>query len=159
MSSKYSAYYPSKIGVLKITGGETGIDSLEFMEDNPTVPKDVHPSLQACFDQLDEYFNRKRKTFSLKLNISGTEFQKRVWDQLSKIPYGETVSYLDIATRIGDEHATRAVGNANHNNKIPIIIPCHRIVGKSGKLVGYGGGVWRKEWLLNHEKNVLQQGD
>jgi methylated-DNA-[protein]-cysteine S-methyltransferase len=94
-----------------------------------------------------------RKSFSLKLLPQGTPFQKLVWRQLKRIPYGKAVSYADVARAVGKPHAYRAVGSANNKNPIAIVIPCHRVIGSDGKLVGYGSGLWRKEWLLNHEKN------
>ncbi|MGL5348933.1 MAG: methylated-DNA--[protein]-cysteine S-methyltransferase [Peptostreptococcaceae bacterium] len=102
--------------------------------------------------QLDEYFNKKRRCFDLKLNINTTEFRNKVYNELLKIPYGETRSYSDIAKEIGNERAVRAIGQANRCNKIPIIIPCHRVIGKSGKMVGYAGDkIDIKEILLNLE--------
>ncbi len=102
--------------------------------------------------QLGEYFAWARKSFSIPLSPSGTEFQRSAWKALEKIPYGETRNYLEEATMIGNPKAVRAIGWANHNNPIVIIIPCHRVIGKSGKLVGYGGWIERKKWLLEHEK-------
>ncbi|MEE8416616.1 MAG: methylated-DNA--[protein]-cysteine S-methyltransferase [Desulfobacterales bacterium] len=107
--------------------------------------------LKACLKQIDEYFKGKRKEFLLNLEPLGTNFQKRVWQQLRKISFGETVSYGDIANAIDNPNACRAVGNANRINPICIIIPCHRVIGSDGSLTGYGGGLWRKEWLLEHE--------
>jgi methylated-DNA-[protein]-cysteine S-methyltransferase len=104
---------------------------------------------------LEEYFKGTRREFDLKLRIEGTDFQRRVWDSLCGIPYGCTASYGEIAAIIGNPKASRAVGNANNRNRIPIIIPCHRVVGCNGKLTGYAGGLWRKEWLLSHEKKFL----
>jgi O-6-methylguanine DNA methyltransferase len=101
--------------------------------------------------QLGEYFAWARKIFSIPLAPSGTEFQRNAWKALEKIPYGETRNYLEEATMIGNPKAVRAIGWANHNNPIVIIIPCHRVIGKSGKLVGYGGGIDKKKWLLDHE--------
>ena len=102
--------------------------------------------------ELEEYFAGKRKTFTLPLAPYGTLFQMKAWKALEAIPYGETRSYLEEASMIGNPKAVRAIGGANHANPIPIIIPCHRVIGKSGKLVGYGGGLERKIWLLEHEK-------
>ncbi len=102
--------------------------------------------------ELSEYFEGKRKHFEIPLQPLGTEFQKHAWDALSKIPFWETRNYLEEATMIGNPKAVRAIGGANHQNPIVIIIPCHRVIGKSGKLVGYGGGLNRKEWLLSHEQ-------
>lgn len=102
--------------------------------------------------QLDEYFFGKRKAFDIEIELNGTEFQQKVWKELLKIPYGETRSYKDIANLIQNEKAVRAVGNASNKNKIPIIIPCHRVIGSNGKLVGYDGGLDIKEKLLKFEQ-------
>ncbi|NLK00335.1 MAG: methylated-DNA--[protein]-cysteine S-methyltransferase [Clostridia bacterium] len=110
------------------------------------------PLLQRAAQQLDEYFNGKRKNFDLPLAPQGTEFQKKVWGALLEIPYGETRSYKDIAIQIENPKAFRAVGMANNRNPISIIIPCHRVVGHNGRLVGYGGGLPMKEYLLDLEK-------
>jgi len=150
---EYKAYYSSKIGLLEIVGAADSIKFITFVETEKQVEQvDLSPVVAACLTQLDEYFQGERQTFSLKLAPEGTEFQKTVWCQVATIPYGETASYVDIAKAIGNEKAVRAVGAANGQNKIVIIIPCHRVIGHNGKLIGYGGGVWRKEWLLNHER-------
>jgi len=125
------------------------------VEDAEASAGEIPPCLQECVRQLEEYFQGQRRAFSLKLLPRGTEFQQRVWAQLLKVPYGSTASYRDIALALGDADAVRAVGSANGKNPISIIIPCHRIIGSDGKLIGYGGGVWRKEWLLRHERGVL----
>lgn len=151
MDKMCTAYYKSPIGVIEIKGNDEGIVSLYYLEKD-TVSFETPDCLAECVKQLDEYFKGTRKNFSLKLNVSGTDFRKKVWQKLQDIPYGETCSYLDIAKAIGDEKAVRAVGGANHNNSINIIIPCHRVIGSSGNLTGYGGGLWRKNWLLKHEK-------
>lgn len=150
----HKAYYMSKIGMLKICGNEEGISLISFIENKDikeTPLEKIHPSLINCINQLNLYFEGKLKEFDVKLNIEGTEFQKKVWKELMKIPYGKTVSYLDIAKAIGNEKAVRAVGGANNKNKLPIIIPCHRVIGKNGSLIGYTGGLPKKEWLLKHE--------
>lgn len=152
MDKIYTTYYKSPIGPIEIKGNAKGISSLYFLEEDK-VCLDTPDCLIECVKQLDEYFKGIRKDFSLKLNINGTEFRKKVWQKLQNIPYGETCSYLDIAKSIGNEKAVRAVGGANHNNNISIIIPCHRVIGSSGNLTGYGGGLWRKDWLLKHEKS------
>ena len=108
--------------------------------------------IKACFRQLKEYFEGKRKEFNVPIEAKGTEFQNKVWKALLDIPYGETRSYKDIAIAIGNEKACRAIGMANNKNPISIIIPCHRVVGSNGKLIGYGGGLDKKEKLLNIEK-------
>lgn len=152
----YKAYYSSPIGFLEISGNEEGILSVLFIDEwkNEKSVK-VHPSLKECLYQLDEYFKGIRKEFGLKLNPKGTAFQQNVWNKLLTVPFGKTASYLEISKLLGDPNATRAVGNANGNNPVAIIVPCHRIIGSSGKLVGYAGGLSRKEWLLTHEKNIL----
>lgn len=109
-------------------------------------------TLKNAYCELDEYFNRKRKSFDIKLNLKGTEFQKNVWYELMKIPYGETRSYCDIAKNIKKPLAYRAVGLANNKNPLPIIIPCHRVIGKNGCLTGYRDGLHLKQFLLNLEK-------
>jgi methylated-DNA-[protein]-cysteine S-methyltransferase len=150
----YTAYYLSPIGLIEITGNEEGIATLYFVDERKHNSMKVHSSLKECVQQLEEYFKGLRKEFGLKLNPKGTDFQKRVWEKLAELPFGRTVSYLDISIMLGDANATRAVGNANGSNPISIIVPCHRVIGVNGKLVGYGGGLWRKEWLLNHEKSI-----
>ena len=112
----------------------------------------VQPTiLKETESQLKEYFAGDRKHFNLRLAPEGTEFQQKIWQLVEKVPFGETSSYLDIAKQSGSEKNTRAVGLANGKNPIPIIIPCHRIIGSSGKLTGYAGGLERKRWLLKHE--------
>jgi methylated-DNA-[protein]-cysteine S-methyltransferase len=109
--------------------------------------------LAECFSQLDEYFKGERREFTFPYILEGTIFQKNVWNALTGILYANTGSYKDIAVTIGNEKAIRAVGSANGRNKLSIVIPCHRIIGSNGKLTGYAGGLWRKEWLLQHERN------
>ncbi|KGM94716.1 cysteine methyltransferase [Clostridium novyi A str. 4552] len=151
MINLYELYYSSPIGILKIKSTKYEILSLEFVQEKFFNKENIN-ILKEASKQLDEYFKGSRKEFDLNIRLEGTEFQKKVWNELLKIPYGEVVTYKDIATRIGNEKAVRAVGNANNKNKIPIIVPCHRVVGSNGKLVGYLGGLDKKIWLLNHEK-------
>ena len=113
---------------------------------------DVPLLLKKCCKQLDEYFSGKRKTFDVPLDAKGTKFQKQVWRELQKIPFGKTLSYGDIAKKIKNPKASRAVGGANNKNPIAIVVPCHRVIGANGKLVGYAGGLHRKAWLLKHER-------
>jgi methylated-DNA-[protein]-cysteine S-methyltransferase len=155
MNKQHKAYYRSEIGLIEIIGTEEGVLSLDFLEEGSMDNHEVHPCLEKCVQQLDEYFRGTRREFSLDVILQGTAFQKNVWNQLMKIPFGETVSYKDIASSIGNTKAVRAVGNANGKNRIAIIIPCHRVIGSNGTLVGYASGVWRKEWLLKHERDVL----
>lgn len=147
----YKTYYDSPIGAIEITATESGILSLDFVDEMKKF-NDIPQILKDCLTELDEYFKGERKEFTINCELSGTDFQKKVWKALEEIPFGKTMSYKEIAEKIGNPKAVRAVGSANHNNKIAIIIPCHRVIGSSGKLTGYAGGLWRKEWLLNHEK-------
>ena len=154
MNELYKAYYQSEIGLIELTATESAIKALKFVEPEPGSPADevaIPDILKICLNQLDEYFHAKRRQFVLSLSPDGTPFQKEVWQQLLSVPYGATASYLEIALAIGNPKAVRAVGGANGRNPISIIIPCHRVIGSNGKLTGYGGGLWRKEWLLNHE--------
>ena len=148
----YKTYYKSPIGPIEISGMQDSILSVDFVEDMLPGDTDLPFCLKTCRKQIDEYFNGNRKEFLLKLDPQGTKFQRMVWQQLEKIPYGAVVSYSEIASIIGKPKAFRAVGSANGRNPIAIIIPCHRVVGSDGSLTGYGGGLWRKEWLLKHEK-------
>lgn len=147
----YSIYYKSPIGLIKISSTHDSIVSLSFVENEDTMLDNFPEILNAAIKQLDEYFKGFRKEFNLKLKLDGTDFQKKVWYELTKIPYGRVVSYGYIAKSIANKNASRAVGNANNKNKIAIIIPCHRVIGSNGKLVGYAGGLDKKQWLLNHE--------
>ncbi len=157
--NEYKAYYESEIGLIEVISTATAIKSLYFIEpeekNDPAMGEESPQVLTDCMAQLDEYFKGERKDFSLPLEPEGTTFQESVWHQLSHIPFGETVSYLDIARAIDNDKAVRAVGAANGQNPISIILPCHRVIGSNGKLIGYGGGLWRKEWLLNHEGVVV----
>jgi len=116
------------------------------------ISKGKSPVFSNLRNELDEYFAGKRKEFTILLSFSGTEFQKRVWDELLKIPFGTTRSYKEQSVALGKAESVRAVANANGMNKISIIVPCHRVIGEDGHLTGYGGGLWRKRWLLDHEK-------
>ena len=147
----YFAYYGSPIGIIKICSDDTFIVSCSFVE-NKEIETEMPKILEKALKQIDEYFQKKRTSFDLLLAPKGTEFQQQVWLGLLKIQYGETISYKELASRISKENAIRAVGNANGKNPISIIIPCHRVIGSDGKLVGYGGGMERKLWLLNFEK-------
>ena len=114
--------------------------------------ENLNSVLVQCKQELLEYFAGKRKEFSVPFRQAGTEFQQKVWNELLKIPYGKTVSYNFIAESLGDKKSIRAVGASNGKNQISIIVPCHRVIGSDGSLTGYAGGLWRKKWLLNHEK-------
>lgn len=145
------------LGKAKIEGNFDGISSVVVLNDNVQVSQIIPEELQDCATQLEEYFNGERKQFSLKLNPMGTDFQKKVWSELVKIPYGKTISYLDLSKKLGDVKAIRAVANANGKNPIWIIVPCHRVIGTDGSLTGYAGGLHRKKWLIEHESPYKQQ--
>jgi methylated-DNA-[protein]-cysteine S-methyltransferase len=149
----YTAIYKSPLGAIEIVGTRDRIVSLEFADQEQQSDVDLPFCLKDGLEQIDEYFSGERKDFSLRLDPPGTEFQKSVWRQLEKVPYGSLTSYGKIAAIMGKPTASRAVGSANGKNPIAIIIPCHRVVASDGNLTGYGGGLWRKEWLIRHEKD------
>ena len=150
-------YYNSPIGLIELQAYKEELLSLNFQSEKRYQEAETSV-LSAAREQLDQYFEGLRKKFNLPLKIEGTDFQKSVWRQLREIPYGDTLSYKEVAEAIGNDKAYRAVGNANNKNDIPIIIPCHRVTASSGKIGGYGAGVWRKRWLLKHEKSINDKG-
>ncbi|WP_243900742.1 methylated-DNA--[protein]-cysteine S-methyltransferase [Glycomyces niveus] len=145
----------SPLGLMAVSAVDAGVTyvhmGVEEMKD-AWGPEEATPVLGAAVDQLEAYFAGDLKDFDLPLAAAGTAFQHKVWKELCRIPYGETVSYMDIAERIGDRKAVRAVGLANGRNPIAIVVPCHRVIGANGKLTGYAGGLWRKERLLSLER-------
>ncbi len=145
------------LGVAKISGDIEGIASVSILNSNETISDIIPEELQDCVYQLQEYFQRSRNTFNLKLNPQGTDFQKNIWRLLQTIPFGKTLSYLDLSKQFGDTKAIRAVAAANGKNPLWIIIPCHRVIGSDGSLTGYAGGLHRKQWLLEHESPYKQQ--
>lgn len=149
-------YFNTKIGEIGIEENGTAITKVYFVNDDlkkEIVRKKETTLIKEAIKQINEYLEGKRDSFDLLLEPEGTEFQKKVWNVLKEIPYGETRSYGEIAKTIGNEKASRAVGMANNKNPIMIIIPCHRVIGANGKLVGYSGGIDIKEKLLNLEKD------
>lgn len=152
----YKTYFKSPLGPIEIIGGPDCILEINFVEDMLPVATELTFCVKECVKQIDEYFRGKRRDFFLNLKPKGTDFQKSVWRQLEKIPYGETSSYGQIAETIGNPNACRAVGSANGKNPIAVIIPCHRVIGSDGSLTGYGGGLWRKRWLIGFEKGEVQ---
>jgi methylated-DNA-[protein]-cysteine S-methyltransferase len=145
-----TAIISTPVGFIEIKGDEAGIVSILFF-DKAQPTSETPQLLKECIDQLQEYFAGKRREFSIKINPQGTEFQKKVWNELRKIPYGTTITYKELAIRLGDVLCIRAAGTANGKNKINIIIPCHRVIGSDGSLTGYGGGLPRKRFLLQYE--------
>jgi len=152
----YIDYFDSPLGLIEFTSTEEGIAHVIFCGEQIEMKK-PNKITDLCKQQLTEYFCGERKMFDLPLDPKGTEFQKNVWRCLSMIPFGETVSYLDIAKMVNQPKGSQAVGGANGRNPISIIVPCHRVVGSNGSLTGYAGGIERKLWLLNHEGIELKQ--
>jgi methylated-DNA-[protein]-cysteine S-methyltransferase len=157
-------YYNSPIGSILIECSERGISKLVFADEMTshgnsagtafsTGVANEMTSLAAfrAVSQLDEYFSKNRRIFDLPLDLKGTPFQLRVWNELLNIPFGQTITYKELAIRLGDVKAIRAAGTANGANPVSIIVPCHRVIGSDGSLTGYAGGLWRKKWLLEHE--------
>lgn len=151
----YTTCYRSEIGPFEIIGTHIGIMTIKFNTDPLVTDNNLPASMLECLRQLEDYFKGRRQKFDVPLVLEGTDFQKAVWRQLKKIPFGQTASYGDVTRAIDRPRAYRAVGNANNKNPVPLIIPCHRVIGSDGKLVGFGGGIWRKQWLLDHEKSLL----
>ena len=152
----YKTYYKSPLGPIEIVGSKDSIIALDFVEDMLPGDDELTFCVKECLKQVGEYFKGERREFFLNLQPAGTEFQKSVWRQLEKIPYGKTTSYGAIADILAKPNASRAVGSANGKNPIAIIIPCHRVIGSDGSLTGYGGGVWRKRWLIGFERGEVQ---
>lgn len=155
-----TVYYKSPLDILEIRGNGNAITHILFLNswkgtaiDETTIDftKPTTTIIINCINQLDEYFNGLRINFIIKMEQTGTMFQQTVWKELLNIPYGKTISYLQLSKQIGNVKAIRAVGTANGSNSISIIVPCHRVIGSNGNLIGYGGDLWRKKWLLEHE--------
>lgn len=154
MTDLHYAYYDSPIGLVELGGNENALKSLYFVDERRADARST-ALLERAVAQLREYFQSGRRDFDLPLEMEGTDFQQSVWNQLLTVDFGVTVSYMDIANALEKPKAIRAVGAANGQNPISVIVPCHRIIGSNGKLTGYGGGLWRKEWLLKHEGALL----
>ena len=149
-------FLSTPLGIAHILGNEFGLQSISLVDNSSENSHDLPDSLIPAVTQLKEYFKGNRQEFSLKLNPQGTEFQKRVWKALQDIPYGKTISYLQLSRQLGDIKAIRAVAAANGKNPLWVVIPCHRVIGSDGSLTGYAGGLDRKKWLLDHECPVRQ---
>jgi methylated-DNA-[protein]-cysteine S-methyltransferase len=149
----------SPVGALFLAASARGLVSLLFRESASGEPDDgMGPAseiLAAARRQLIEYFDRQRTTFDLPLDLHGTPFQLQVWNALTRIPFGSTLSYGELARRVGSPNGSRAVGAANGRNPVAIVVPCHRVIGANGDLTGFGGGMERKSWLLQHESLTL----
>ncbi|MCM4155068.1 methylated-DNA--[protein]-cysteine S-methyltransferase [Gramella sp. AN32] len=145
------------LGIAEITGDEAGIASVKVLDENTSITSEIPQELEKAISQLNAYFSGNLQNFDLKLNPQGTEFQQKVWKELSNIPFGTTTSYLQLSKKLGDEKAIRAVAAANGKNPLWIIVPCHRVIGTNGSLTGYAGGLQRKKWLLDFENPPSQQ--
>ena len=160
MGNLFCTYYHSPIGIIRIAGTDRFISEVHFMKEEEIALSDMKPTLvlpeviRDCVDQLIEYFQGKRRNFTIPVYQDGTDFQQIVWNELLGIPYGRTISYQTLSKKIGDVKAIRAVGTTNGKNKIGVIVPCHRVIGANGDLTGYAGGLWRKKWLLDHELKI-----
>lgn len=155
MDDVISYYMQSPVGMLEIKGNRDAIVCVNFTK--KIVPETAlaelhkHPLLLESYQQLNAYFSGRLKTFQLPLQPAGTAFQLKIWELLQLIPFGKTISYMQLAKQTGNVKTIRAAGTANGKNPVPIIIPCHRVIGANGTLVGYSGEMWRKKWLLDHE--------
>lgn len=160
MQTLFCTYYHSPLGIIRICGTDRFVSEVHFMREEEIALSNMTSSLVLpevicdCVDQLIEYFQGKRKNFTVAVYQEGTDFQQIVWNELLGIPFGKTISYMTLSKRIGDPKAIRAVGTTNGKNKIAIIVPCHRVIGSSGELTGYAGGLWRKKWLIDHEMKI-----
>lgn len=151
-----TAFIKTPLGIAKIMGDINGI-SVISISDEGEVLDSIPNILQEPISQLHDYFEGKRTDFTFKLNPFGTDFQQKVWKGLLEIPFGKTMSYLELSKKLGDVKAIRAVASANGKNPLWIVVPCHRVIGTDGSLTGYAGGLWRKKWLLEHENISKQQ--
>jgi methylated-DNA-[protein]-cysteine S-methyltransferase len=143
------------LGYVKIIGDENGISEI-FVTDEGLADTSIPKILRIAITQLQEYFDGKKNGFDFKINPKGTDFQQKVWKELLQIPFGKTISYLELAKKLGDPKVIRAAAAANGKNPLWIVVPCHRVIGTSGSLTGYAGGLWRKKWLLEHENPTTQ---
>ena len=157
MAELHYTYYESPIGLLRIGGTDHYIGELSYVDNTDQLAHGVPgitEVMHQCTEQLIEYFHGSRRNFELPIHQDGTDFQVKVWGELLGIAYGKTISYMDLAKRLGDPKVIRAAASTNGKNQIAIIVPCHRVIGSDRSLVGYGGGMWRKKWLLQHEFKI-----
>ncbi len=150
------AYYRTPVGFAKIIAEDGFITAINITDNDEAIIEEPESTvLKMAIDQLDEYFAGKRKTFDLPIKQSGTDFQQQVWQQLLNIDYGTTISYAQLSNQMKSPLAIRAIAAANGKNNLWIVVPCHRVIGSDGSLTGYAGGLWRKQWLLEHEASTL----
>ena len=154
----YTCFFNSPVGNLKIEANESALKAIHFLESDVKLPAPSphsHAILLDTVEQLKGYFNGTQTSFSLAMQPDGSSFEKQVWHELKSLPPGTTITYKGLAKKLGDPNKVRAVGRANGQNPIPIVIPCHRVIGANNKLTGYAGGIERKRWLLQHEGAIL----
>ena len=151
-----TAYIKTPLGIATIIGDENGVSEISVSQEGE-VSTIIPAVLQEAVLQLQDYFEKKRTSFDFKINLKGTKFQQKVWKGLLEIPFGKTMSYMELSKNMGDAKAIRAVASANGKNPLWIVVPCHRVIGADGSLTGYAGGLWRKKWLLEHENPTTQQ--
>lgn len=151
-------YYQTPIGIARITEEDDFITSIYLLDEEFEEATPETPILKKAVQQLDEYFAGERKVFDLPIKQNGSPFQQKVWDQLSKIEYGCTISYLQQSKFMNNPLGIRAIASANGKNHLIIVVPCHRVIGSDGSLTGFGCGIWRKKWLLDHEARVMGTG-
>jgi len=153
-TSRYTDYFDSPLGMIEMRASDKGLVHVIFSGTEQTAIS-CNDITEQCKTQLAQYFSQRLTQFDLPLDLQGTRFQQSVWQCLTQIPFGQTVSYGEIANQLNNPNAVRAVGGANGRNPISIIVPCHRVIGASGTLTGYAGGITRKRWLLKHEGILL----
>lgn len=151
-----TVFINTPLGTAKIKGDEMGVSVISILQEGE-ISKTIPLELKDAVKELQEYFEGKRTQFTFALNPKGTDFQQKVWKALLEIPYGKTTSYMELSKKLGDVKAIRAVASANGKNPLWIVVPCHRVIGSDGSLTGYAGGLWRKQWLLEHENPNKQQ--
>lgn len=159
MDEQFSTYYQSPLGIIKISGTPQYISEVHFIDSIQHPPAEPHkkqlpPLAIHAIEELIQYFQGERKDFTVPLQQQGTPFQQGVWQELLKIPFGKTISYLELSKRLGDTKSIRAAAAANGKNHIAVLVPCHRVIGSKNDLVGYAAGIWRKRWLLEHEAHI-----
>jgi methylated-DNA-[protein]-cysteine S-methyltransferase len=158
MQEQFEHIYTSPIGRIKITADNDCIQTILFLEEQDQsankLENESPPVIHQCIDELIEYFNGSRTKFTVPIHQSGTDFQQKVWKELYEVPYAKTMSYAELAKKLGDPKVIRAAASANGKNKIAIIVPCHRIIGSDKNLTGYAWGLARKKWLLQHEFRI-----
>lgn len=159
MQDAFTTYYQSPVGLLQIAGTAQFLSEVKFIDEPEKVTAKTEsnalpPMAIQVVEQLIEYFHGQRRFFELPISQQGTAFQQKVWSELMNIPFGKTISYLELSRRLGDPLVIRAAAAANGKNNVAIIVPCHRVIGSNNQLVGYAGGLPRKKWLLQHENKI-----